>query len=54
MKLVKLKYMTLKGERKINSYNINIPKIIVEQSGIDDSKELKAIAKDKQIIIKEK
>lgn len=54
MKLVKLQYMTLKGEKKINSYNLNIPKKIVEQAGIDDSKELIAIAKNKEIIIKEK
>ena len=54
MKLVKLQYMTLKGEKKINSYNLNIPKKIVEQAGIDDSKELVAIAKNKEIIIREK
>lgn len=54
MKLIKLQYMTLKGEKKINSYNINIPKTIVKESGIDDNKELVAIAKKGQIIIKEK
>lgn len=54
MKLVKLQYMTLKGEKKINSYNLNIPKKIVEQAAIDDNKELVAIAKNKEIIIREK
>lgn len=54
MKLVKLQYMTLKGKKKINSYNLNISKKIVEQAGIDDSKELVAIAKNKEIIIREK
>lgn len=54
MKLVKLQYMTLKGEKKINSYNINIPKTIVKESGIDDNKELIAIAEKNKIIIREK
>ena len=54
MKLVKLQYMTLKGEKKINSYNLNIPKTIVKKSGIDDNKELIAIAEKNKIIIKEK
>ena len=54
MKLVKLQYMTLKGEKKINSYNINIPKTIVKEAGIDDSKELIAIAEKNKIIIREK
>ena len=46
--------MTLKGEKKINTYNVNIPKKIVQEAGIEDSKELVAIAKNKEIIIKEK
>ena len=54
MKLIKMYYMTLKGEKKINTYNLNIPKTIVKESGIDDSKELVAIAKNKEIIIREK
>lgn len=54
MKLIKMYYMTLKGEKKINTYNVNISKKIVQESGIDDSKELVAIAKNKEIIIKEK
>lgn len=54
MKLIKMYYMTLKGEKKINTYNVNIPKKIVKEAGIDDSKEIVAIAKDKEIIIKEK
>lgn len=54
MKLIKMYYMTLKGEKKINTYNVNIPKKIVQEAGIDDSKELIAIAKNKEIIIREK
>ena len=54
MKLIKMYYVTLKGEKKINTYNVNIPKKIVQESGIDDSKELVAIAKNKEIIIREK
>lgn len=54
MKLIKMYYMTLKGEKKINTYNLNIPKRIIKESGIDDSKELIAIAKNKEIIIREK
>ena len=54
MKLIKMYYMTLKGEKKINTYNLNIPKTIVKESGIDDNKELIAIAEENKIIIKEK
>ena len=54
MKLIKMYYVTLKGEKKINTYNVNIPKKIVQEAGIDDSKELVAIAKNKEIIIREK
>lgn len=54
MKLVKMCYVTLKGEKKINTYNANIPKKIVQESGIDDNKELIAIAEKNKIIIKEK
>lgn len=54
MKLIKMYYMTLKGEKKINTYNVNIPKKIVQEAGIDDSKELVVIAKNKEIIIREK
>ena len=53
MKLIKLKYKTMNNETKINSYLLNIPKKIVQQSGIDDTKKLKAEAKNKEIIIKE-
>jgi len=54
MKLVKLKYKTMKDEIKVNSYLANIPKKIVLASGIDDKKELIVEARNKEIIIKEK
>lgn len=54
MKLTKMRYKTVKGETKLNSYFVAIPKRYVEQSGIDDTKELKVEVKHKQIIIKEK
>lgn len=54
MKLIRINYMTSTGEKKLNSYNVNIPRKIVEESGINDKKKLVAIAKDKEIIIKEK
>ena len=54
MKLKKIYYGTLKGEKKLNSYYINISKAVVKKSGIDDTKEMEVIAKNKQIIIKER
>jgi len=54
MKLTKMRYSTVKGEIKLNSYLINIPKKYVIESGIDDTKELKIEAKEKKIIIMEK
>lgn len=54
MKLKKIHYMTLKGEKKINCYYINISKTIIKKAKIDDTKEMEVIAKNKQIIIKEK
>lgn len=54
MKLVKMKYKTMKDETKVFSYLIHIPKKIVQASGIDDSKELMMETKNKQIIIREK
>lgn len=54
MKLTKMKYKTMKDETKVFSYLINIPKKIVQASGIDDSKELKMETRNKEIIIKEK
>ena len=54
MKLTKMKYKTMKGETKVNCYLIHISKKIVQESGIDENKEIVAIAKNKEIVIKEK
>lgn len=52
-KLVKNKYITTKGERKINCYSATIPKKIVEQVGLEDA-EINVYAKGEQIIIEKK
>ena len=49
-KLSKLYYITSKGERKINCYNVQIPRKIVEQTNIEDN-DIKVYAKDNKIII---
>lgn len=49
-KLSKLYYTTSKGERKINCYNVQIPKKVVEQTNIEDN-DIKVYAKDNKIII---
>ena len=54
MKLIKMKYRTMSGEVKVNCYLTHIPKKIVKESGIDENKEVIAVAKNKEIIIKEK
>ena len=54
MKLTKMRYKTKDGSKKIFSYLINIPKRVVEASGIDDSKELQLEVRKKEIIIREK
>lgn len=54
MKLTKMKYKTMKGETKLNSYLIAIPKRVVEASGIDDTKQLEIEVRKKEIIIREK
>ena len=52
-KLGKNAYTTAKGERKINCYLVNIPKIVVEQTDLLD-KTLNIYAKDGKIIIEKK
>ena len=52
-KLVKIKYITTSGERKINCYSVAIPKRIVEKVGLQDE-EIMVYAKDNQIIIEKK
>ena len=49
-KLSKLYYMTSKGERKINCYNVQIPRKIVEQTNIQENN-IKVYAEDNKIII---
>ena len=49
-KLSKLYYITSKGERKINCYNVQIPKKVVEQTNIQDNN-VKVYAENNKIII---
>lgn len=49
-KLNKLYYMTSKGERKINCYNVQIPKKIVNETNIGDEN-IKIYAENNKIII---
>lgn len=49
-KLSKLYYMTSKGERKINCYNVQIPKKVVEQTNIQENN-IKVYAENNKIII---
>lgn len=49
-KLSKLYYITSKGERKINCYNVQIPKKVVNETDIED-KDIKIYAEDNKIII---
>jgi len=51
MKLGKQMWTNAKGEKKVNNYKINIPKVVVEQSGITDKDEVYAYADNKKIII---
>ena len=51
MKLGKQMWINAKGEKKINNYKINIPKAVVEQSGITDKDEVYAYADNQKIII---
>ncbi len=53
-KLVKLKYRTVGGDLKINSYSATISKKIVAESGIDVEKEITVKAESGKIIIEQK
>lgn len=53
-KLVKLKYKTLGGDVKINTYNATISKKIVAESGLDTEKEITVKAEKGKIIIEQK
>lgn len=50
-KLIKMKYRTLGGETKINSYNASISKKTIKESGIDPEKEIIVKAEKNRIII---
>lgn len=53
-KLVKMKYRTMAGDIKINSYNVSISKKIVAESGLDAEKEITVKAENGKIIIEQK
>ena len=53
-KLVKMKYRTVSGDLKINSYYAPISKKVVAASGIDTEKEIKVKAENGKIIIEQK
>lgn len=53
-KLVKMKYKTLGGDIKVNTYNATISKKIVAESGLDPEKEITVKAKKGKIIIEQK
>lgn len=49
-KLSKLYYITSKGERKINCYNVQIPKKVVENTNIGEN-QIKVYSENNKIII---
>lgn len=53
-KLAKMKYRTVDGDLKINTYTTAIPKKIVAESGIDPEKEITVKAENGKIIIEQK
>lgn len=53
-KLIKMKYRTLGGDIKINSYNASISKKIIKESGIDPEKDIIVKAEKGKIIIEQK
>ena len=53
-KLNKMKYRTVGGELKINTYNATISKKIVVASGLDPEKEITVRAEKGKIIIEQK
>ena len=53
-KRVKMKYRTVGGDLKINSYNVTISKKVVSESGIDTEKEITVKAENGKIIIEQK
>lgn len=53
-KLVKMKYRTVGGDLKINSYYAPISKKVVAASGLDTEKEITVKAENGKIIIENK
>lgn len=53
-KLAKMKYKTMGGDVKINTYNATISKKIVKESGLDPEKEITVRAENGKIIIEQK
>ena len=53
-KLVKMKYRTVGGDLKINSYYAPVSKKVVAASGIDTEKEITVKAESGKIIIEQK
>lgn len=53
-KLAKMKYKTMGGDVKINTYNATISKKIVAESGLDPEKEITVRAEIGKIIIEQK
>ena len=53
-KLAKMKYRTVGGDLKINTYNATISKKIVVASGLDPEKEITVRAEKGKIIIEQK
>ena len=53
-KLSKMRYRTVAGDLKINTYNATISKRIVAESGLDPEKEITVKAEKGKIIIEQK
>lgn len=53
-KLVKMRYKTIGGDIKVNTYNATISKKIVMESGLDPEKEITVRAETGKIIIEQK
>ena len=53
-KLSKMRYRTVAGDLKINTYNATISKKIVVESGLDPEKEIIVKAEKGKIIIEQK
>ena len=53
-KLIKNNYRTITGDIKVNCYKVNIPRKIIEESGMDPNKEIEIKIEKNKIIIEEK